>query len=27
MIKSIPVQTDREDFAAWHFDPKGVFSV
>lgn len=26
-ILVIPVQCDLDDFVAWHFDPKGMFSV
>lgn len=26
-ILVMPVQCDRDDFVAWHFDPKGMFSV
>ncbi len=26
-ILSIPVRTDMEDFAAWHYDTRGIFSV
>ena len=27
LILSIPTRPDHEDFVAWHFDPKGKFSV
>lgn len=26
-ILAIPLQTDHDDFVAWHFDKKGIFSV
>jgi hypothetical protein len=27
IIQSIPLREDTEDFIAWHFDSKGIFSV
>ncbi|WVZ54295.1 hypothetical protein U9M48_005117 [Paspalum notatum var. saurae] len=27
VILSIPIDADLDDFSAWHFDPKGIFSV
>ncbi|WVZ60116.1 hypothetical protein U9M48_010177 [Paspalum notatum var. saurae] len=27
VILSIPIDADLDDFPAWHFDPKGIFSV
>jgi hypothetical protein len=27
VILTIPIDVDMDDWPAWHFDPKGVFSV